>query len=256
MSGYVLNVCSECTEGPSAPQHRDQGYTGAHRFRSPLMTRAELHAREVGVNFDEACHEYTLPVVDVTGHKEGRGVKVPSVTQVLKAENFVDYTFCNEFARERGSRAHEAIHYLCENDLQRESVDPQIDGYVTSAEAFLNDLHVEIVMAEAIVYSALYGYAGKADLFGYLRRRHALASIDWKTGAPPPATALQLAGYAGAWQEMTGETVVERIAVQLTPGGPKPYRLTEYRDRGDLGAFRGAVASHNWKRRYLNVRAA
>jgi hypothetical protein len=250
-------MCSECAAGPSAPQHhRSNVIGGAHRFTSPLMTRAELHAREVGVDFDEAAHEYTLPVLDALGRSQGRGAIVPPVTHIMKEEGWVDYTYCDEFARDRGSRVHEAVHYMVEGDLDRSSVDEQIAPYVASAEAFLADMDAEIVMAEAIVYSALYGYAGKADLFAYLRRRRMLACVDWKTGVPPPATGLQLAGYSGAWLEMTGEAVIDRLAVQLTPGKPKPYKIHEFTDRGDLAVFRGGASSVNWKRRHLNVRAA
>lgn len=250
MPGYPLNACAECGGGPSAPLHIDNVIGGAHRFRSPLMTRAEQHAQEVGVNFDEAAHLYTLPVVDVFG-KEGRGAIVPSVTQILKEERFVDYTYCDEFARDRGSRVHEALHFHCEGDLDPASVDAEVAPYLACAAAFLADMNADIVMAEAIVYSALYGYAGKADLFAYLRRRHRLACIDWKTGTPVKATGLQLAGYAGAWLEMTGEAVIDRIAVHLTPGQAKPYRLHEFNDRGDLGVFRGAAGAVNWRRKHL-----
>lgn len=256
MSGFVLNRCSDCEAGPSAEQHRNNLIGGAHRFRSPLRARAEQHAREAGIDFDEAGHDYTMPVLDVFGKVVGRGPSVSSVTGILKAEQFIDYTYCDEFARDRGSRAHVAIYYLCENDLDRSSLDDHVAPYVASAEAFLHDTEAEVVMAEAIVFSLLHGYAGKPDLMAYLRRRHRLACIDWKTGVPPPATALQLAGYAGAWLEMTGEAVIDRIAVHLTPKATKPYRIVEYTDRGDLAVFRGAAASHNWKRRHLNVRAA
>ncbi len=177
------------------------------------MTRAELHAREAGIDFDEACHLYTLPE---------RRVAVPSVTGVLKNEGFVDYTWSTEQARDRGSRAHEAIHFLVEDDLDPASLDPTIAPFVDSAAAFLRDMEAEPVMAEAIVYSSLYFYAGKADLFAFLRGRRRLAAVDWKTGAPVKATALQLAGYAGAWLEMTGEAVSDRIAVHLNPNETKP----------------------------------
>jgi hypothetical protein len=239
----ALNACT-CGAGPSAPQHRDRAIGGWHRFASPLMTRAEKHAREVGLDFDEACHLYTID-----------GVELPSVTQVLKAEGFVDYAFCTEFARDRGSRVHEAVHFMVEGDLLQSSVDEEVAPYLKSAEAFLSDMEADVVMAEAVVYSALYGYAGKADLFAYLRKRHRLANVDWKTGVPPQATGLQLAGYSGAWLEMTGEAVIDRLAVQLTPGKPKPYKIHEFTDRGDLAVFRGGASSTNWKRRHL-VRAA
>lgn len=241
----VINACV-CGAGPSAPAHRDRSVAGWHRFASPLMTRAEMHAREVGINFDEAEHTYTIPE---------SGIIVPSVTQILHDNGFVDFQWCNEFARDRGSRAHEAIHFLCEGDLDRSSLDEHTAPFVASAEAFLSDMNADVVMAEAIVSSALYGYAGKADLVAYLRGRRRLCIPDWKTGVPTKATGLQLAGYSGAWLEMTGEAVIDRIAVQLTPTEKKPYRVHEYTDRSDLATFRAAAAVTNWKRRHL-VRAA
>lgn len=256
MSGYVLNQCSECKAGPSAPQHhRSNVIGGAHRFTSPLMNRAAVHALEVGIDFDEAGHVYTLPIVDVLGQQEGRGAVVPSVTQILKDNGLVDYAWCSDFHRDRGSLAHEAIHFMCEGDLDSSSLDANLTPYVASAEAFLSDMEAEIVAVEAVVYSALYGYAGKPDLMLFPRRRKRLMCADWKLGDPPLATGLQLSGYAGAWLEMHGEAVIDRVAVHLTPGRPKPYRLIEYTDRSDLAVFRGAAAVTNYKRRHL-VRAA
>lgn len=240
----VLNECSRCAAGPSAPKHRDRKIEGWHRFTSPILTRAEAHAKAAGVDFDPACHEYRIPNAD-----NSIGMLVPSVTQILKAENLVDFSFCSEQARDRGSRVHEAIWFLCEGDLDRASVSAEDMPYVESAEAFLSDLEVEIIIAEAVVFSSLYGYAGKPDLLCYLRGIRQLAVPDWKTGEPNPATGLQLAGYAGAWQEMTGEMPTKRLAVHLTPGKKSPYKLIDYDDRGDLAVFRGAAAVHNWKRK-------
>jgi RHS repeat-associated protein len=101
------------------------------------------------------------------------------------------------------------------------------------------------------VECGLYGYAGKADLFGFLRGRRRLVAIDWKTGAVAAATGLQLAGYSGAWLEMTGEAVIDRMGVELTPGGTKPYKIHPFEDRGDLAVFRGAAAGTNWRRKHL-----
>lgn len=245
----VMNHCQRCDAGPSSPHHRDRRVKGWHRFRSPIQTRAEQHAREVGIDFDEASHLYRLPV-NALG-KEGLGALVPSVTEVLKDNQFVDYSFCTEFARERGSAAHEAIHFVMDGDIDRTSIDPAILPFVRAAEAFAEDMGLEPVMAEAVVFSALYGYAGKADLFAFLRGRRRLCCIDWKTGAVPPATGLQLAGYSGAWLEMTGEAVIDRLAVQLTPEHSVPYKVHEFTDRGDLAVFRGAAACTNWRRKHL-----
>jgi hypothetical protein len=239
----VMNVCEQCGAGPSSPAHHDRNAFGKlyHRFRSPIMTRAEEHARLAGIDFDEAGHLYTIP--------DG-GRRVPSVTEVLKDNGLVDYSFCTALARERGSAAHEAIHFDVEGDLDTSSLDPIVAPYVEAARVARQALEVEPILAEAVVFSALYGYAGKLDLLAYLRGRRRLVVIDWKTGAAPPAVALQLAGYAGAWHEMTGEVVLERIAIQLQPAERIPYKLHEFSDRGDLGTFRGAAGCTNWRRKH------
>lgn len=247
-AAVALNACERCGAGPSSPHHRDRRFIGGwHRFRSPILTRAEEHARRVGINFDEAGHLYTIP----PAAPGGRDVRVPSVTEILKDNGLVDYSFCTELARERGSSAHEAIHFATEGELDRTSLDPIITPFVNSAERFLADVEAEPIMAEAVVFSALFGYAGKLDLLCYLRRRRILAVVDWKTGSVPPATGLQLAGYGGAWHEMTGEPVMERFAVQLTPEHDVPYKIHEFTDRGDLAVFRGAAAVTNWRRKHL-----
>lgn len=185
------------------------------------------------LEFDPAEHRYTV-----------NGLEVPSVTTILKDAGMVDYSFCQEFARERGSAAHSAIHFALEGDLDESSLHPMLVGYVAAARQAVADMKLEIVAVERRVFSRSGHFAGTLDLGARLQKK--LAFFDWKTGDPPPATALQLAAYADAWYEETGELVSHRYAIRLFHDGR--YVVIPYTDRHDIVRFRAAVTVAAWRK--------
>lgn len=187
------------------------------------------------LQFDPDLHRYSV-----------NGADVPSVTTILKDAGMVDYSFCTEFARERGSKAHKAIHFAMENDLDETTVHPSLIPYVDAARAVVRDLGLSIVAVEKRIYSNAFGYAGTLDFLGGIKGK--LWLIDWKTGDPPPATALQLAAYADGHSEETGAHISRRYAARLKPDGT--YNLIPYTDRHDTEKFRAAVTVAAWRKEH------
>jgi hypothetical protein len=200
---------------------------------APVWRTSEAEGMSAVLQFDPVEHSYSV---------DGR--EIPSVTQILKSAGMVDFTFTTEFARERGSMAHRAIHYAMENDLDDATVHPMLVGYVSAARAFVADLKLDIVAVERRVYSPSAGYAGTLDLLARLGGK--LGIFDHKTGPPPPATALQLAAYADAYFEETGERISHRYAAHLHQDGR--YTLTRYADRHDTQKFRAALTVAAWRK--------
>ena len=186
-----------------------------------------------GVTFDEAAHRYFVD-----------GKELPSVTHVLQAVGMVDYTFSTEYAMERGSAAHKAIHFDVEGDLDESDLDPRLAPYVLAARCLRRDIKAETVGVERRLYSPTLRYAGTLD---YLFKIEGVLSIlDWKCSqSPAPATALQVAAYAAAYEEETGEKIRRRYCAALSPRGT--YELIPYTDRDDISVFRSALAVYHWR---------
>jgi hypothetical protein len=200
------------------------------------------------LHFNEDAHRYTVD-----------GVEIPSVTQVLALAGLTDWSHCSEWARERGSVVHRAIHIELTSGLDWSTLPEPLHPYVSAELQAIEDLGAEIIASELRVYSRTYGYAGTLDRLVRLPRagKSVIAEWDTKTGQVIDAYGLQTAAYAEALHEMAetdpeiaallgGERVRERYALRLNPDGT--YKLEPFTDRNDIVNFRAAVRVAHWKR--------
>lgn len=233
------------------------------------------------LQFDAADHVYRL-----------NGVVVPSVTQVLRAQGYVDfyrdltdkiaegrlsasdgcYALIQrgkrlEEARSRGQRVHNALHYLLDNDLDNDSLDEETKGYLASGQAYLERYVPTVYRAEFRVYSQRHGCAGTLDLLGVHADGHCCI-FDFKTGAPEDVAAdLQLAAYLGFALEMAPADpdlqaelkacggVINRRSIRLFKDG-RIARETLYSDHRDYTKFLNALSVvHDQARRPTPVLA-
>lgn len=194
-----------------------------------------------GLQFDPLAHVYTLD-----------GVAVPSVTTILSATGLVSFDGVPqrtlEAARARGTRVHQAVHYLSEGLLDWETVHEADRGYVEAGAAFLRDSGFLAHGQERRLFHPVHRYAGTVDLFGLWDGQHAVA--DYKTTAGNPADVcahLQLAAYAEAlraappdeWFDLTPTQPIARLGVALHDDGT--YRVDRYRDPRDFSVFLAAL---------------
>jgi hypothetical protein len=172
--------------------------------------------------------------------------ELPSVTTVLKRAGLVNYDFCTEYARERGSVIHKAIHLeLSGKGLDWSTLNEELHPPVSGALQFVEDMKAKTIATEERVHSTLYRYAGTLDWRGIIDGK--LWIIDWKSFmTPTKATGWQTAGYADASTEMTGQRVSKRCAVHLAPDGR--YKTELYESRADLQVFRAALIIANVRR--------
>ena len=207
-----------------------------------MLTIPEHVTLPSGLAFDEAEHRYFLD-----------GVELPSVTQVLALAGLTDWSHVAEWARERGSLVHKAIHLELTTGLDWSSVHESFHPYISAELQAIEDLGAEVVFSELRVFSRIYGYAGTLDRVVRLPRgaSSVLAEWDTKTGPVIDAYALQTAAYAEALHEMelpelAGERIKERYALRLKSDGT--YQLEPFTDRQDIVNFHAAVRVANWKR--------
>lgn len=173
------------------------------------------------------------------------GVTIPSVTQVLALSGIADVSGIPLYRLERaaavGTAVHAACHFLDEDDLDLESVHPEIVGYVLAYQLFKTDtgfLPRSIEQRGVAEAGGLrFGYC--VDRLGGLDGREAL--LDLKTGSKQqPSWAVQTAGYADALSHEG-----PRIAVHLAKDGS--YKLVHHEDESDFTTWRAALQVAHWK---------
>jgi hypothetical protein len=126
-------------------------------------------------------------------------------------------------AADFGTQAHALIEATIRGE--RPEVPPALEPVMTSFEAWRHEAGLEVHMAETLVYSARYRYAGTMDALAYRRgpgdASPTLVALDWKTGnGLYPEYALQVAAYARALTEMSGQQVNEVWLVRLGKSSP------------------------------------
>jgi len=137
-----------------------------------------------------------------------------SVTQVLKAEGFIDDRFYTEEARERGSFVHLATHLDDMGELDESTVDPLIAPYLEAWRKFKAESGFVVEQSEEPMMSTAYRYAGTPDVIGHFPKGN-----------------------------------LKRAAVELHNDGT--YRLVPFTDRQDVALWLSVLAVHNWKKNYL-----
>jgi hypothetical protein len=185
-----------------------------------------------GLAFDPVEHRYWL---------DDR--PVPSVTQVLAGAGLVDYTFCREWARERGSLVHKAIAIELREGLDWTTVPEEFHPYISAELQAIADLGAEVVESERLLVSKLHGCAGTLDRVVKVNGDFWL--WDTKTGPIVPAYALQTAAYAQMFEEETGVRIKRRYALRVNANGT--YELIPFTDRQDIVNFHAALRVVQWK---------
>jgi hypothetical protein len=194
-----------------------------------------------GFTFDEASHTY----------RDEHQIVVPSVTQLLKSEGFINFDGVPFSVLERKRRLGSLVHQATElwdrgEDLNQfdipEAAWPYIEGYFH----FVEDTKFQPVVIEerrlAVVRGMRYGMTPD--------RRGALNGvphvIELKCGASThPAWGLQLAAYDLGTHQKQQEA---RAALQLGPQFARGYKLHPYDEAADYTVWINALANDVWKR--------
>lgn len=188
----------------------------------------------VALDYKADTHEYFI-----------KGVRVPSVTQVLRPlYAWHEFVHPDVLARKAliGTYVDEAIGLDLGPGVDPDSIDPSIRGYFDAWLAFRNDSKYQHIAYQERVAHERYSYAGTLDLRGYVNDWKAI--VDVKCVAQlSPAVALQTVGYCGTFPEPH-----KRFALRLAENGK--YQLVEYTEREDWSVFLGLLNAHRWKERH------
>lgn len=195
------------------------------------------------LQFDAPSHAYTLD-----------GVRVPSVTQVLKPLydfNGIPVNVLNAKAA-LGTRIHRACELLDNDDLDedseagRKALEP-VAGYLDAYKAFKRDKRLVILANEKLLFHPVHRYAGQID------RSYAMDGDVWdvdlkSTVSMSPIVALQTAAYTAMLQAHGRTQPARRGALQLKPDGT--YRLHEFADPSDFAVFLSLLTVQRFKERH------
>src|SRR5262245_35344971 len=213
--------------------------------------------------FDPERHRYAID-----------GIEVPSVTQVLNEERFIDFSSVPDRilsrAQERGTYVHGVLHLYLEDDYDLEDCRPDFRGYVDSAIGYLatlgkrplRDEHGQPVAVEYRFWQRARMFGGTVDYVGW-DADGVLSIDDWKTGEPLDVAApLQLAAYEAGLRACllptlvppllgvngkVGQVPIRRRAVKLFADG-RPGRPEPYSDPRDLAMFYTALSCVHYRR--------
>jgi hypothetical protein len=213
----------------------------------------------VACAFDPDTHVYSID-----------GCDVPSVTQVLNEERFIDFSRVPadtlDEAQRRGTYVHQVLHYYLEGDFDLDDCDPRFRGYVDSALEYLARANKRPLVIDGAVIAIEYRFwhrtrmfAGTMDYLGW-DPDGVLSIDDWKTGQPSDVAApLQLAAYECGVRDCLLPTLpslkyknkpIRRRAVKLFGDG-KPGRPSVYEDPRDLAMFFNALTCVHFRRNRL-----
>jgi len=169
---------------------------------------------------------------------------VPSVTQALRLAGLDDVSRVPVHHLRRaaalGTAVHVACEFLDEDDLDLDSLDPAIVGYVLGYQKFKEQRgFAPIIVEQRGVVSTGLPYGFCLDRIGILDHKEVL--IDIKTASRKQNWwGIQVAAYATA-VEFKGE----RLALHLSKDGG--YKLIPHEDAADFTAWEAALEIAHWK---------
>lgn len=194
------------------------------------------------LQFDQAQHAYTID-----------GVRVPSVTQVLKP--LYDFSRVDPAMLQAKAALGTAVHLACElldnDDLDEESEDGRaallpLAGYLAGYKKFKADKKPTVIENETRLFHPVHKFAGTID------RRFEFEGDVWdvdlkSTVAMSPIVGLQTAAYSEMFKA-NGKPRARRGALQLFPDGK--YKLWEFKDPSDFSVFLSLLTVQRFKERH------
>lgn len=193
----------------------------------------------MALTFERETHTYRLD-----------GTVVPSVTQVLEQIQMLDGIPPDvlERARIRGQHVHEAMALLVRDDLDWESLDPELVPYLEGGKRFLEESGIVVIASELQVYCPITRCAGTLDLFGEWRNSEVI--VDFKATSDVPApVGPQTAGYDFLYDATFTKSRRrrKRYCVQLTPRG---YKVEPLNDPADYPMFISCLNLWHWRNKH------
>jgi len=177
-----------------------------------------------------------------------QGKLVPGLTDILKSAGILgNMTYSSELHRMRGTIVHEAIRLANKGTLDFSSVEEEHQPYLAAYEAWLLESKAKILHSEVMAYDPDLKFACRIDLLVELEGQ--IHVVEFKTGIPPSATAIQTAGQACTIKELSESKSpydIGRLGLHLREDGT--YKTYPYKDARDIRVFIAALTCCNWRK--------
>jgi hypothetical protein len=178
------------------------------------------------------------------------GVRIIGVNEALNEAGLKDFSGIPpdvlENARQRGIAVHSACHFHDEDDLDLESLSPEIVPYVNAWARFKMEAGVEIVECETAHFHPGFGFAGRLDRVVIIGHKRGI--LDLKTYRPDSMTGVQLSAYSMLVNDTENSTLpMYRWGLWLKNTGK--YSLHEFTDTGDQQIFLSCLNIAKFKKR-------
>src|ERR1022692_2633711 len=181
---------------------------------------------------------------------EQDGVAIPSVTQVLTLAGIDDVSHIPLYYLERaaalGPAVHEACEFLDQDDLDLDSLDSTIVGYVLGYQKFKEETGFapNVIEKRGVSASSGLAYGYCVDRLGVLDGQPVL--LDIKTSSKVShAWPIQTAAYAEATNFGNDNGEGLRLIVHVAKDGS--YKLIRQEDVYDFHVWGAALKVAHWK---------
>jgi len=180
----------------------------------------------------EEGHVYTL-----------NGKRLISVTQALSILD--DRWKVDPWYLERGRLVHLATQYYDRDELDENTIDPQIKDYFDAYISFRKDTGFNPQLIEHRLYHKGYVFAGTIDRIGLLNAN--LSLIDLKSGAPARVDELQGVAY---WELCRANDIPIKKVFDLYLHADGTYKLEPLKKKPKLllPVFLACLQVARWKK--------
>lgn len=165
-----------------------------------------------------------------------------SVTGVLKRAGFTYYN-SDPWYMERGRAVHRATHLIDLDDLDWDTVDPRILGYLHGYVKFKAESGMTFEHIEEPMYHPIYDYCGTPD------RWNNDEVYDIKTGEE---SELQLGGYGELISAKTNRMPRRAFTIKLNEDGTYSLKPTKEQVRYLAQVFLSFLITNRWKENHGN----
>ena len=194
------------------------------------------------LKFDEATHTYWI-----------NGIKVPSVTQVLREAGIIDHSKIPQDKLDIAMKFGIAVHKACElydnHNLDWNKLDIKLKPYVNAWVLFIVETGFIVKQNEKPIGSEKYMVAGTPDRTGKLFNARADVEIKSTYAMDIQGLELQTGGYELIYNEgLYGiNKIKKRIGVLLKPDGT--YKIEPCKNKSDKFDFLVCLQMYNLKKK-------
>lgn len=169
--------------------------------------------------------------------------RLPGATDVIKSHGLINVDWMSEDARWRGQCVHRGVELFNRGELDLDTVDEGIRGYIRSYESFVKATGYQVLGCEIPCFTDSFGTI--PDTWGILNG--VLSIVELKSGLIPKWAAIQTALQVRALREDKNIRVRKRFALRLMEDG-SISKLIEYPSYNDDRVAMGMVETFHWKK--------